>query len=109
MNLNLNLGNELKQFYLANKKPNRFFNLELTDLFKPYVPIINNNDELYKEVYPNSLEYSLTFTDNSFKITDVYNFFDDVYNLNLYNVVKIDCHFVEDEPRIIRFRMSLKN
>jgi hypothetical protein len=109
MNLNITLGEDLRKFYLANRKPNRFFNLELTDLFRPYVYIIDSSNELYKTVFPNSMEYPLTFLDNSFTITDVLNVFEETYNLNLYNIVKVDCHFKEDEPRIIRFRMSLKN
>jgi hypothetical protein len=108
MNLNITLGEDLRKFYLANKKPNRFFNLDLTDLFRPYLYIMDKTDELYKEVFPNSLEYPLKFTDNSFTITDVLNVFDETYDLNLYNIVRVDCHFVEDEPRIIRFRMKLK-
>ena len=56
MNLNITLGEDLRKFYLANGKPNRFFNLELTDLFRPYVYIIDSSNELYKTVFPNSME-----------------------------------------------------
>jgi hypothetical protein len=109
MDLNLNLGSDLEKYYLANKKSkNYFFNLDLTDLFKQFVYIVGIKDDIYKELYKDSIWYPLTFSNLDDKLVNVVNVFDDTYDLNLYHIFKVDVHYKENEPRIIRFRMKLK-